>query len=394
MPFRDIVGHRRLVGLVARSIRRATLPPSLIFAGPEGVGKRLLAIGTAQALNCLNPRITEPDGADPQWAGVEKAAGPQWAGVEKAAGPQWAGVEKAAGPQWAGVEIDACGECSPCAKIARGVHPDVIVVEPGDTGTIKIDQVRDVVDRAGYRPFEGRRRVVIVDHADALVPQAQNALLKTLEEPPPASVFVLVTSRPDALLPTVQSRCPRLRFRPLDADDVASVLMRQGRGEAEARATAAAADGSIGHALAASGEDLVDARRVAVAVLRQAAASDDDRRRLDSTKHLLARTGAGGAADREQLAVNLRAMASLLRDAELLSAFVDAPAGRRSPGEGGSTRAATALANPDVRSDLERLAVFRGERGTRAFTAVDQALVALERNAGVKTVADWIVLQL
>jgi VIT1/CCC1 family predicted Fe2+/Mn2+ transporter len=168
-----------------------------------------------------------------------------------------------------------------------------------------------------------------------------------------------------------------LRFRRLDADDVATALMRQGRSEAEARATAAAADGSVGHALAASGKDLVEARSVAVRVLSQAAAGDDVRRRLDSTKYLLSGTGAGGAADREQLAVNLRAMASLLRDAELQS-----------------TRATVALANPDVRQDIERLASFRGERGVRAFTAVDQALVALERNAGVKTVADWLVIQL
>ena len=335
MPFRDIVGHRRLVGLVARSIRRGTLPPSLIFAGPDGVGKRLLAIAAAQALNCQNPQTT--------------AMG----------------------------EIDACGTCASCSKIDRGVHPDVLVVEPGDTGTIKIDQVRDVIDRAGYRPFEGRRRAVIIDQADALVPQAQNALLKTLEEPPSASVFLLVTSRPDALLPTVLSRCPRLRFRLVDADDVAAVLMKQGRSEAEARATAATADGSVGHALAASGRELADARGVAVRVLEQAAANDDMRRRLDSTKELLARTGAGGAADREQLAVNLRAMASLLRDAELLA-----------------TGATTALANPDVSPKVERLGAFRGERGVRAFTAVDQALVALERNAGVKTVADWLVVQL
>jgi DNA polymerase-3 subunit delta' len=350
MPFRDIVGHRRLVSLVARSIHRGTLPPSLILAGPEGIGKRLLAISTAQALNCQSPRTD----ADAERVGLH--------------------------------EIDACGTCSPCSKIARGVHPDVLVIEPGDTGSIKIDQVRDVIDRAGYRPFEGRRRVVIIDQADGLVAQAQNALLKTLEEPPSASAFLLVTSRPDALLPTVVSRCPRLRFRPLDATDVASVLIRQGRSEVEARATAASADGSIGHALATSGQDLVDARGVAVRVLAQAADSaaggaaggEIVRRRLESAKDLLARTsGAGGAADREQLAVNLRAMASLLRDAELLS-----------------TRATDALANPDVRPAIERLAAFRGERGVRAFTAVDQALVALERNAGVKTVADWVVLQL
>ena len=79
-------------------------------------------------------------------------------------------------------------------------------------GSIKIEQVRDVIDRADYRPFEGRRRVVIIDEADALMDAAQNALLKTLEEPPSASMFVLVSSIPDALLPTVRSRCSRLRF--------------------------------------------------------------------------------------------------------------------------------------------------------------------------------------
>src|SRR5687767_14866891 len=122
MPFRDIIGHRRLVGLVARSIQRDTLPPSLILAGPEGVGKRLLALAIAQALNCA--RASEPRAPSPE-----------------------------------SLEIDACGTCSACTRIARGVHPDVLLVEPGDSGSIKIDQVREIVDRSGYRPFEGRRRV-------------------------------------------------------------------------------------------------------------------------------------------------------------------------------------------------------------------------------------------
>ncbi len=101
------------------------------------------------------------------------------------------------------------------------MHADVLVVEPGDTGAIKVEQVRDAIDRTAYRPFEGRRRVVIIDEADALAVAAQNALLKTLEEPPPASVFVLVTSRPDVLLPTVRSRCQRLRFGRLAPGEVA-----------------------------------------------------------------------------------------------------------------------------------------------------------------------------
>ena len=109
--------------------------------------------------------------------------------------------------------------------------------------------MRDVIDRAAYRPFEGRRRVVIVDEADALVPAAQNALLKTLEEPPSASMFILVTRAPDLLLPTVRSRCPRLRFGPLAAEDIAAALMARGRRETEARAVAATADGSLGQAL-------------------------------------------------------------------------------------------------------------------------------------------------
>src|SRR5207248_3646382 len=148
------------------------------------------------------------------------------------------------------------GTCAACMKLARGAHPDVLVVGPGDSGAIKIDQVREVVERTAYRPFEGKRRVVIVDEADALVGQAQNALLKTLEEPPPSSVFILVTSRPDVLLPTVRSRCPELRFRPLSPADIAAALIARGTPEAEAHAVAATANGSLGEALNAIAGDL------------------------------------------------------------------------------------------------------------------------------------------
>ena len=168
MPFRDVVaerGHRTLIALLARSVARDTLPPSLIFSGPAGAGMRETAIATAQAINCLTPTGT-------------------------------------------GDERDSCGTCAACTRIARGVHPDVIVVEPGDNGRVVIDQLRDVIERVGFRPFEGRRRVVIIDEADSMLPPAQSALLKVLEEPPSSSVFLLVTTRPDMLLPTVQSRCP------------------------------------------------------------------------------------------------------------------------------------------------------------------------------------------
>jgi DNA polymerase III subunit delta' len=340
MPFKDVIGHRRLVELLARSIGRGRLPPSLIFAGPSGIGKRLVARSVAQALNCTSPVAGEEGGR----------------------------------------RFDACGLCAACTRIARAVHPDVLIVEPGDGGSIRIEPVRDLIDRAAYRPFEGRRRVVIIDEADALVVQAQNALLKTLEEPPSASVFILVTSRPDVLLSTVRSRCPLLRFRPLAPAELVAALVARGYGDAEARAIAATADGSLGRAIEARAGDLVQARDVAQKALVHAAMSaGDPGRRLEASKDLVGKTGRGGASDREQLAAHLRAMASLLRDAELLSTRADD----------------RALANPDVRPTLERLAgTYDGERGIRAFTAVDRALVALEANAGVKIVADWLMLQL
>jgi DNA polymerase-3 subunit delta' len=334
MAFPAMTGHRPLLALLAHATARSSLPPSLIFSGPDGVGKRMAASALAQALNCERP-IPWPDDSG----------------------------------------VSGCGECSACRRIARGVHADVLFVEPGDTGSIGVDQVREAIDRAAYRPFEGRKRVVIVDEADALVPPAQNALLKTLEEPPAASVFVLVTARPDILLPTVRSRCQQLRFGPLAPGDVADVLMREhGMASAEAHAAAAASDGSIGRALDGGADEVVEARDAAARLLQTAATSADPRRRLDGAKVL-----AGGASDRSDLARRLRAVSSLLRDLAVLLSRADD----------------SALANADLKPQLQSLLrSFDGDRALRAFSAVDTALSALDRNASPKIVADWVALQI
>jgi DNA polymerase-3 subunit delta' len=347
MTFRSLLGHTHLTALLARAIARDTLPPALLFAGPAGVGKWQAAVATAQTLNCPTP--------------VTGSAAP---------GPE-APAESLA--------VDACGICRSCDRIARGQHVDVLAMEPDDKASIKIDVVRDVLSRTSYRPFEGRRRVVLIREADTLEASSQNALLKSLEEPPPATVFVLTTSVPGALLPTVRSRVMTLRFGRLPAAEVVAILVRDhGYDDAEAQSLAALAEGSIGQALALGATDMSEWRETALLLLQQTAGRLDPHSRLQA-----AAVVAGGPSKkeraREDLAVILKLTASMLRDIEAINSGV-------APG---------ALVNPIVADDLRLLArQFGDDRARDAFAAVDRALFALGRNAGVKIVSDWLAMQI
>ncbi len=340
MAFRDIVGHRATLALLSRALDRGTLPPCLIFAGPDGIGKRRVALAVAQAVNCAQGTRSET------------------------------------------LAIDACGTCASCSRIARGMHPDVPTVAPGDSGAIKIDEVRDVLRHVGFKPFEARRRVVIFDAAESLGRDAQNALLKILEEPPPSSMLVLVTSQAGLLLDTVRSRCPTVRFAPLDVADVSAWLMREeALPEAQARAVAAVSRGSLAVAREAAGaaSGAEGYRIAAQRVLERVADASDPRDRLDATKEIVGKGRGTGASERDALGNHLHAVAMLLRDLGLMAADADR----------------TAVVNVDLLPALERLApAFDTDRTIRGFEAVDRALLALDRNASPKTVADWVVLQL
>jgi len=338
MPFRSLLGHRTTLPLLSRAAGAGTLPPSLIFAGPDGVGKRAAAVALAQAINCPTPV-----------APTER------------------------------LPLDACGECPVCRRIGRGLHPDVTVVEPGETGSIKIDVVRDEIRKTAFKPFEARRRVIIFNEAESLVDDAQNALLKTLEEPPPGSVLILVTAQPHRLLPTVRSRCPVVRFAPLAPADVAEWLMRaHSVPEAQARAVAAVARGSLAAARETAQTGVEAVREAAERVLATVADARDPRARLEATADIVGKGKGSGASERESLSTHLHALASLLRDLGALG-----------------TGSAAGVINVDLEPSLARLLPsFDAERTLRAFAAVDRGLDALDRNASPKIVADWVVLQL
>lgn len=170
-----------------------------LFEGPEGVGKDTMAQAFLARLMCL-------------------------------------GTE--AGDQ------DSCGRCRSCAAVQRGDHPDLARLSK-DGATIRIDQVRDALGRLRFDPVVGRVKGLIVESAELLREEAANALLKTLEEPPSNTVFVLVTSKPQLLLETIRSRCQVLRFAELSPTDIADLLVADGKTPHDARTAAALAQGSM-----------------------------------------------------------------------------------------------------------------------------------------------------
>ena len=176
---------------LSRAIERQRLSHAYTFVGPRGVGKARFAEEFAAALLCRE--------------GVSRE-----------------GVSRAAGREG----THACGACASCLRFASGNHPSYFVVRPEPGKLIEIDRIRETTLALALRARE--RRVVVIDDADRMGPPAANALLKTLEEPPPGTTFVLITSRPSQLLPTIHSRCHRVPFVPLTPEEFDAALSRLG----------------------------------------------------------------------------------------------------------------------------------------------------------------------
>ena len=210
MPgFESIIDQERPVRILTTFLRNGNIPHALLFTGIEGVGKKSTAMAFAMACNC---------------AGETSKTIRQETNIP-------------------------CGRCKPCLKIEAGNHPDIIRVKPSGP-FIKIDQIRSLCQTIAMKPYEARRRVVIISDAQAMNPAASNALLKMLEEPPARTILILLATHTSDLLPTIVSRCQQLRFKPISSRKLESVLVREhGLAADDARIITTMAAGSLSRAL-------------------------------------------------------------------------------------------------------------------------------------------------
>jgi DNA polymerase-3 subunit delta' len=266
--FEGIIGHEFQRNILLRVARDNVVSHSYLFAGPDGVGKKLIALEFAKLLNCM--------------AAARES-------------------------------VQGCG-CVSCTKIGKGIHPDVALVEFTGVKNIKVDQIREEIEEKIYlRPFEGRYKVVIVNESERMNLSAQNAFLKTLEEPPPDSLIILVSSRPESLLDTLKSRCQIIEFHALPGELIEGVLReRGGMSSEDAALSARLSGGSLGKALSYD-RDIIEWRKELISMLgnlRRNSASDV----LRLSEHI----SSGGTQDApDRLDLGFRFVLLWLRDLAL-----------------------------------------------------------------------------
>ena len=191
MCFNDIIGHEKTLNALKKQINQSMLPHAYLFVGPSGVGKKKTAVEIAKYLNCLHQETRNTG--------------------------------------------DSCSKCLACRKIENGVHPDVSLIDffwqaalleekPEKQTQIKIDTIREIQKTASLKPLEGRCKVFILDDVQKISSEAANCLLKTLEEPPPETLLILLSSVKGLLPQTVVSRCQCLRFGYLTEHELLKVI--------------------------------------------------------------------------------------------------------------------------------------------------------------------------
>lgn len=322
-----IVGHDEVMGQLWRALEQGHLHHALLFEGPRGVGKRAVARQLAKAANC------------------EREDGPR-----------------------------PCDVCPTCRQITEGSHPDVVFVEPSAdraTPVISVAQVREVVRKTGYHRYNARRRFFVFDPAESMPPASANALLKTLEEPPDGTGFILIATHASSLLSTIASRCQRVRFSAVPHD----VLVRwlEARRVPAASQVARLAGGCPGRAL-----ELADGKLEAQRTIRDSLIAATELP-LGGRFEWSKKATRGGRRDwRKDVELIFEQVEGLLRDASVLGSGAD-----------------VGLLNDDRPDVVDRWARALWPAGVvRCAEAVERAREGLRLNVAGRLVLDTLLAEL
>jgi DNA polymerase III subunit delta' len=262
MAFKDVAGNGRIKRILRLALERQRVPNSLIFGGPDGVGKSIMALTLAKTLNCQT------------------------------------------------LATDSCDACPSCRAIDNGVHPDVMVLT-AEVRDVKIEQTRLLKQMAYLRPMTGKRRVFIIEEAENLNEPSANSLLKVLEEPPHFTNIILVTASPFRLFPTIRSRCQTLTFSPIGREEIEEALLERDFSPEQARILALLVDGNLERALELEW-DQVQALKEDAWGLFEAIVS------ADRSSQFLERFGAVPKAVQEEFGGVMEVFSSFARDILLL----------------------------------------------------------------------------
>jgi DNA polymerase III subunit delta' len=319
----NIVGHEWASALLRGHLTGGEVRHAYLFTGPAGVGRRTLALQFAQALNCLNP----------------PAPG------------------------------EFCGECRICKQTAAMQHSDLSILQAEkEGGTLKVEQIRDAQRSLSLMPYEAHYRVALLLRFHEANPNAQNALLKTLEEAPGRVILLLTADSAESLLPTIVSRCEVLRLRPMPLDRLQQELERREMRRDDARLLAHLSGGRLGYALRLKDDpNRMDQRRAFI---------DDMINMLSANRRERFAYAEGIVRDKEALREAYQVWLSFWRDMMLRCASPDLP-----------------LINLDMESEIDIVSSQVSLSSARAqVSALEQGLARLDANVNARLLTEILLL--
>jgi DNA polymerase-3 subunit delta' len=340
--FEPLIGNHAVKEALRHLLASGRVPGSLLFTGEAGIGKKLFALELAKAMNCRTR-----------------------------------------------IGVEACDECSSCKRISRSTFPPfgkddddkerMIWSEHADVAMaraykniIRVPVMRELEREANFRPFEGAARVFIVEDADAMNDQAANALLKTLEEPPPTSHLILTTSNPTALLATIRSRCQTIRFAPIAQEEIEKFLIEEKELQTvDAELLSRTSGGSLGRALGTDIDNYRERREAMLDVLNALTLTGDRAQLLRSAEALAA------PKDRDEYERRLDVFEGLIRDAWALRLG----------------RPDNTVVNSDLLKKLRLIAAeMKSEQAGSWLMQIEELRAALEVNINRKIGSDALLL--